>query len=80
MGSSHPQAVGHGGHGAHGAAEPPEVHKLRKAVAHMARSMGRYGGVLLQAAAAWDGNVPGPGMRWILGEFLVPGLPGHEGF
>lgn len=52
MGSSHPRA----GHvGAEG--EAPEVHKLHKAVAHMARSMGRYGGVLLQAAAAWDGNV-----------------------
>lgn len=59
MGASHPQAAGLVGHG-HGtpeAPEAPEVHKLHKAVTHMARSMGRYGGVLLQAAAAWDGNV-----------------------
>jgi len=39
-----------------GTAQQP-VHKLQKAVSHAARSMGQYGGVLLQAAAAWDGSV-----------------------
>lgn len=55
MGSSHPRAGLRAG-GGH-VSEAPEVHRLHKAVTHMARSMGRYGGVLLQAAAAWDGNV-----------------------
>jgi len=52
MGSSFTRASG-----TSGTDGQPEVHKLQKAVKHTARSMGRYGGVLLQAAAAWDGNV-----------------------